>query len=193
MPCRPDTHKALMLPPGFTAREADAPWQTAKVAAEAGEAPGTLFYGPIGRLLEAALLLEPDRPVDDETILRIATLAVANALVAIVPPEMTVTPGDTGVVAVNGGEVAVVTTARGLAMADGVPTWLVVGLTLRMALQLEAPGETPWLTDLAEEGIDVAGADLLEAICKHLLSLIDLWSAEDAPGITRAWQEWQSA
>jgi hypothetical protein len=192
MPCPPATHKALMLPPGFTARETKAPWQAAIAAAEASEPPGTLFYAPVGHLLEAALLLEPDRPVDDETILRIGTLAVTNALLAIVPPEMTVAPVASGVT-VNDGEVAVVAIARGPALADGVPAWLVVGLTLRLALQLEAPGETPWLTDLAEEGIEVEGAELLEGICKHLLSLIDLWSAEDAPGIARAWREMQPA
>ncbi len=189
MPRRPATHKALMLPPGFNARKAASPWGTATAAAEAGQAPGTLFYAPFGCLLEAALTLEPDRPVDDETMLRIATVAVTNALLAIVPPETTVVPVAASVVALNRGEVATSTIARGPALGDGVPSWLVLGLTVRMALQLEAPGETPWLTDLAEEGIDVPGSDLLEAICRHLLSLLDLWRAEDVPGIARAWRD----
>ena len=189
MPRCPVTHKVLRLPPGFNAREAHEPWRAAIAAAGAGQAPCTLFHAPIGRLLEAALILEPERPVDDETILRIGALAVANALIATVHPETAVTPLAGGVVALNYGEVATVKVARGPALADDIPSWLVLGLTIRMTLQLEAPGETHWITDLAEEGIDVEGADLLEAICKHLLSLIDLWSAEDAVGVARAWRD----
>ena len=185
----PTTHKALGLPPGFSAREDDAPWSAAIAAAEAGQAPGTLVHAPIAHTLEAAVILAPDRPVEDDIVLRLATLAVRNALLAVVPPETAVTALATGTVTLNCGEVASSRVARGPALPDGVPSWIVLGLTVRMALKLEAPGETPWMTDLAEEGIDVSGPELLGAICRHLLSLIDLWSAKDAPGITSAWRD----
>ena len=187
MPRDPDPHKVPLLPPGFSARRDAAPWTTALAAAEAGAAPGTLVHAMTGGLLEAALILTPDRPVDDGTVLRMAALAMIDTLVAIVAPETMVAAVSDGVVAVNRGEVATARIARGPALPDGGVAWLVLGLTIRVAVRLEAPGLTPWLTDLAEEGIDVDEAGLLESLCRHLLSQIDLWQAEGAAGIARAW------
>ena len=185
---RRDSHKALALPPGFAARAADVPWPTAIAEAEAGEAPGTLVHAPVGELLDAALILAPDRPVADELALRLATLAIRDALITIVPPETSVTVAAAGSVAIDRGEVATARLARGPALEDGVPSWLVLGFTVRLALRLEAPGLTPWLTDLAEEGVEVSGDALLELICRHLLAQIDAWHEEGEPGIARAWR-----
>jgi biotin-(acetyl-CoA carboxylase) ligase len=193
MTCWLDRDKPTALPPGFTAHPCETPWQGALAAAAAGGNPGTLFHAPIGDRLEAALILTPDQPVSDATALQLATLAVRDALLAVVPPELPVTAGSAGTVALNGGEVARVTLARGPQGAGRIPDWLVLGVTIRLAFRLDAPGLSPWLTDLAEEGIDVSGADLLEGVCRHLLSLIDLWTAEGAAGIARAWRDAQAS
>ena len=187
MPRHPDRHKVL-LPPGFAAQQAAAPWTAALAAAAAGAAPGTVAHAMTGGVLEAALILTPDRPVDDRTVLRLATLAVMDALVALVPPKTMVASTAEGVVAVNRGEIATARTVRGQPLADGSVSWIVLGLTVRVAVQLAAPGLTPWLTDLAEEGIAVGEAELLGTLCRHLLSKIDLWQAEGAAGINLAWQ-----
>lgn len=188
MPPRSDSHKALSLPPLFTARQTTDPWEAALFDVEANPSPGLLIYAPFSGLLEAALILTPDRPVEDETVFRLATLAVMDSLVALVPPKATVSIVSAGIIAVNQGEVATTRLARGPALSDGVPAWFVLGFAVRLDLRLSAPGLTPWLSDLAEEGIDVSGATLLESMCRHLLAAIDLWEHEGAAGIDRAWR-----
>jgi biotin-(acetyl-CoA carboxylase) ligase len=89
---------------------------------------------------------------------------------------------------VNQGEVATLRLARGTTAANAIPAWIVIGITVRVALNLPAPGLTPWQTDLAEEGAAISAAALLEGICRHLLAAIDLWNEHGAPGITRAWR-----
>lgn len=185
---RSDSHKALSLPPMFTAQHATDPWQTALTGVEASPSPGLLIYAPISGLLDAALILTPDRPVEDEAVLRLATLAMMDSLVALVPPKATVAIVAAGVIALNQGEVATTRLARGPALADGVPAWFVLGFTVRLDLRLSAPGLTPWLSDLAEEGIEVSGTALLESMCRHLLAMIDLWQHEGEAGIDRAWR-----
>ena len=183
-----EDHKGLELPPGFMALPAEAAWTTALSEAAAGASPGTLVYALAGGVLEAAFILAPDRPVDDAIVLRLGTLAARDALVAAVNPETVVAIVADGLVSVNDGEVATTTLARGPALPDGAPAWLVLGCTIRVALQLESPGLTPWLTDLAEEGIEISAMDLLGSVCRHLLAAIDLWYDEGDPGIERVWR-----
>lgn len=188
MLCRSASHKALSLPPLFTARQAAQPWQAALADVAACPSPGLLIYAPISGLLEAAVVLTPDRPVDDETVLRLATLAVMDSVAALVPPKAMLAIVSTGVITLNQGEVAATRLARGPALADGVPAWFVLGFTVRLDLRLSAPGLTPWLSDLVEEGVEVSGPELLESMCRHLLAAIDLWQHEGEAGIDRAWR-----
>jgi hypothetical protein len=186
MPVRPGDHKELVLPPGFCAVEIAQPWHAALHAA-ADTAPGTVMHAPLDGMLDAAIILTPDRPVQDQTVMQLGTLAVLDAIIAALPPKTTVAAGRAGTIAVNGGDVASIRMARGLPHPDGVPSWLVLGLTIRVALRLDAPGLTPWQTDLAEEGADITSAALLPDICRHLLGAIDLWLDAGAAGIERAW------
>ena len=178
----------LSLPTAFAAREAVAPRRAALADAQVGAPAGTLIHASIDGLLELALILTPDRAVDDETALRLATLAVMQTLLAIVPPKTPVAAPAPGVLAVDGGEVATVTLARGPALDGGIPAWFVLGVTVRLDLRMEEPGVTPHLTDLVELGIEASGAAVLESLCRHLLAMIDLWQTEGAPGIAAAWR-----
>jgi biotin-(acetyl-CoA carboxylase) ligase len=187
MPPWSDCSKALSLPPVFTAEPEASPWHAA-LAQAADRPPGTLFYAPVTGLLECALILTPDQPVDDATVRRLATLAVLDTLIALAPAKTTVSILPSGKIAVNDGEVATLAVQRGPALPDGIPSWLVLGVTVRLDLRLQAPGLTPWLTDLAEEGVETSGATVLESICRHLLAAIDLWQTEGAPGIAQAWR-----
>jgi biotin-(acetyl-CoA carboxylase) ligase len=184
---RKPTGRALAaLPPGFTAYEVAQPWKAA-LAAPADQQPGTVFHAPLGAMLDAAIILAPDPP-DAERVCRLATLAVRDAILAVVPPQIPValTPGG---VAVNGGAVAGIRLAAGPALTDGAPAWLAVGVSVRVALALDAPGLTPGQTDLAEEGVETTAAALLDSLCRHLLAGIDLWLDQGAAGIDRAWRE----
>jgi biotin-(acetyl-CoA carboxylase) ligase len=182
-----NVHKLLGLPPGFRAVAAARPWDEA-VRAAADLAPGTLLHGPLDGLLDAALLLAPDRPIDELTVLRFTTLAVREVIAAAMPPNSTVTIADEGTVAVNLGQVADIRVASGPRLVDAIPAWLILGLTIRVALRLPAPGLNPGVTDLAEEGADVSAGALLEQVCRHLLAAIDLWQDRGAAGIERAWR-----
>lgn len=188
MPPWSDCSKALSLPPAFVAQPAAAPWQEALAQAAAGRPPGTVFYAPLNGFLDAAIILTPDQPVEDATVLRIGTLAVLDTLVALAPAKTTIAVPATGKIAINDGEVATLAVHRGPPLPDGIPSWLVLGCTVRLDLRLQAPGRTPWLTDLAEEGVEASGPAVLECICRHLLAAIDLWQTEGAPGLARAWR-----
>jgi stage V sporulation protein SpoVS len=188
MPSEPGVHKPLVLPPGFNALPSPQPWQAALAAAAADAAPGTLLHAPLGGLLDAALILAPDRPLGDGTMLQLASMAVRDAVAAVIPPENTVTIAAPGVLAVNRGDVATIAVASGPVLPDGAPAWLVLGFTVRVALRLEAPGVTPWQTDLAEEGAETSAAALLEAICRHLLAGFDLLQDVGEAAVARAWQ-----
>lgn len=172
------------MPPGFHARAAERPWETGL----GGHLdPGTVLHAPLGGLLDTAFVLAPAKPIDDQTMRFIATLALRSALLPPLPPGSAVSIRSDHKVAVNGGEVATARVARGPALRDGTPSWLVLGLTVRVALRLEAPGLTPGLTDLAEEGSAITSADLLEALCRHLLAAFDLWHESGAAGVAMVW------
>jgi hypothetical protein len=177
MPPPLEIDKKLRLPPGFAAQYSGSPWAAAVAAADAGEAPGTLFYAVERGLLDAALILAPHRPVEDATVRGIGRQAMLDALAGLIPPGNSAVALTDETVAINGGAVGRVTIARGPAEADGTPVWLVLGFGVRLAVGLAAPGLTPWLTDLAEEGIEIAASALLESLCRHLLAGIDLWQA----------------
>ncbi len=145
---------------------------------------GTLVWVRALNRAEAAVVLEPDRPLGPA---RLAYLAAANALAdalsAIAPPELPVTWRWPGTLAVNGGVVGRMRLAlpEG-AMEDAIPDWMVVGFELRLAWpESVTPGEHPGETSLREEGFDdLTPAGLTEAWARHLMANMDEWNARGA-------------
>ncbi len=142
---------------------------------------GTLVWVRALSRAEAAVVLEPDRPLGQA---RLAYLAAANALAdalsAIAPPELPVTWRWPGTLAVNGGVVGQMRLAlpEG-ATEDAIPEWMVVGFELRLAWpESVVTGERPGETALLEEGFeDVTPAGLTEAWARHLMANMDEWQA----------------
>jgi BirA family transcriptional regulator, biotin operon repressor / biotin---[acetyl-CoA-carboxylase] ligase len=142
---------------------------------------GTLVWVRALNRAEAAVVLEPDRPLSQA---RLAYLAAANALAdalsAIAPPELPVTWRWPGTLAVNGGVVGRMRLAlpEG-ATEDAIPDWMVVGFELRLAWpESVITGERPGETALLEEGFeDVTPAGLTEAWARHLMANMDEWQA----------------
>jgi biotin-(acetyl-CoA carboxylase) ligase len=65
--------------------------------------------------------------------------------------------------------------------ADGLPPWMVVGLSLDIRRKPGAaePGEEPDVTDLHEEGCgELTRTELLESYSRHLLTWIHTWQTE---------------
>jgi biotin-(acetyl-CoA carboxylase) ligase len=145
---------------------------------------GTLVWVRALNRAEAAVVLEPDRPLGPA---RLAYLAAANALAdalsAIAPPELPVTWRWPGTLAVNGGVVGQMRLAlpEG-AREDAIPDWMVVGFELRLAWpESVTPGEHPGETSLQEEGFEeLTPAGLTEAWARHLMANMDEWNARGA-------------
>jgi BirA family transcriptional regulator, biotin operon repressor / biotin---[acetyl-CoA-carboxylase] ligase len=142
---------------------------------------GTLVWVRALSRAEAAVVLEPDRPLGQA---RLAYLAAANALAdalsAIAPPELPVTWRWPGTLAVNGGVVGQMRLALPEGAAeDAIPEWMVVGFELRLAWpESVITGERPGETALLEEGFeDVTPAGLTEAWARHLMANMDEWQA----------------
>lgn len=142
---------------------------------------GTLVWVRALNRAEAAVVLEPDRPLGQA---RLAYLAAANALAdtlsAIAPPELPVTWRWPGTLAVNGGVVGQMRLALPEGAAeDEIPEWMVVGFELRIAWpDSVTPGDRPGETSLQEEGFeDLTPAGVTEAWARHLMANMDEWNA----------------
>jgi hypothetical protein len=191
----PGTMDQLTLPPVFRAlavRE-DA-FGAARASAVAGGEAGTLVVAadaaePSPTLLDLAVVLEPDRPAADcFAALPIAMLAMADALSALGPPLKTVGFDWPDRLVLDGAEVGAAQLALPPPSGEAVPTWLVVGLQLRMRLDSDAaePGRTPDRTALHEEGFgDVTAPEIVEAFARHLLHWVNRWQEEGLAPATR--------
>ena len=151
----------------------------------AGHGAGTLAWVSAYARAEAAVVLEPERPLGAA---RLALLAAGNALVdalgVLGPPEVPLAWRWPGTLLVNGGACGRLRLAAppGVAAA-AVPDWLVVGFEVVLALPPgPEPGRDPGRTGLEEEGFaGIAAAALTEAWARHLMSGLDRWEAE-GPG-----------
>lgn len=142
---------------------------------------GTLAWVGAYARAEAAVVLEPELPL---RAARLAFLAAANALadalVAIGPPELDVAFRWPGGLLLNHGACGQVRLAPPPGAAeDAVPDWLVVGMELRLAFPAgHEAGLSPGVTCLAEEGFeDPDAAGLTAAWARHLMAGLDAWQA----------------
>ena len=162
----------------------DDPWRAAIGAATAGADPGTVLHGPLDRRCDAAVILAPARAVTDQTVLQVAGLALREALLAVLPPQIPVDLGP-GTIAVNGAEAATLRLWRG----PGALPDLVLGFDIAVALGRADPGLDPSRTDLREEGVEVSGAELLGVVYRHLLAWLNVWDEDGDAAIAAAWAE----
>lgn len=150
-----------------------------------GRGAGTLAWVSAYARAEAAVVLEPEMPL---AAARLAVLAAANALadalVAIGPPELDVAFRWPGTLLLNDGVCGRVRLATPPgAMEDAVPDWLVVGMELRLAFPAgHEAGHEPGVTCLADEGFEnPEPAELTAAWARHLMAGLDAWQAR-GPG-----------
>jgi len=145
------------------------------------EGAGTLVWSPGVLRTEAAVVLEPDRPLGPALMAYLAAAnALADALSAIAPPELPVTWRWPGMLLVNGGEVGGMRLAVPENTApDAIPDWLVLGFDLRFAWpEGTITGERPGETALLEEGFeDLTPGELVAGWARHLMANMDEWQA----------------
>ena len=143
---------------------------------------GTLTWVGALRRAEAALVLEPDMPLGPARLAFLAAAnALADALVALGPPEALVRLRWPGTVVLNHGACGRLRLAVPPGAAEGaVPDWLVVGMELRLSFpEGHEPGLTPGETSLAEEGFgpEADGPALTAAWARHLMAGLDAWQS----------------
>jgi hypothetical protein len=190
---RPSAKPALDLPPPFrlvTLREVgDAFAHATGVAATEGA--GTLVY--VGRfdLVEFAVVLEPDEPLETaRRALYAGLVALADALAVHAPPERPITFDWPGGVRVDGGLVGGARLGWPQAADENEPpAWLVFGAMIRtVAMGEEEPGVRPLVAALEEEGFDDLGfGRLVESFSRHLMVAIDAWAEQGFGEIAKSY------
>jgi len=181
LPPLPSVFSPLRLREG-----ADALDRAAELAPSRGG--GLLCWVGAHARAEAALVLEPDRPLGPA---RLAVLAAANALAdalaPMAPPELPVRWHWPLTLSVNGGVVGGLRWRVPAGTAeDAVPDWLAVGFELRLRWpEGTVTGENPGATALEEEGFEEAtAAGLTEAWARHLMANLDEWGARGHRRVT---------
>lgn len=151
------------------------------VALAPREGAGTLVWRRDERVLEVAVVLEPESSLEAA---RPALLAAANAgadaLGVLGPPEIPVTLRWPATLVVNGGAVgqALLREPPGAA-PEAVPDWIVVGLRLTLRDERPEPGLEPGLTGLFEEGFaDMPVPELVAAWARHLMAGLAEWQRD---------------
>jgi len=183
----------LELPPPFAElalREGHDAFSRAVAEARAGAGAGLLVWTRRFGSVEAAVILEPEESLAlSRQVLCAGLAAVADALVAISPPEKPLeliwpdrVTFDGGLV--GGGQLA---WPQGCAEAD-TPEWLVFGWALRTALQ---PNAAQPSTALIDEGFDdFDNGPFVESFARNFLHALDAWGHEGPACALRLWRQY---
>jgi biotin-(acetyl-CoA carboxylase) ligase len=154
------------------------------VALAPGQGAGTLAWVGAFRRAEAAVVLEPEMPFGPARLaFHVAANALADALVALGPPELRVELRWPGTVVLNHAACGRLRLAwPGPRPAeDAVPDHLVVGMEVRLAFpEGHEPGMLPGETALREEGfeeLELDAATLTATWARHLMAGLDEWQA----------------
>ncbi|MCB1340833.1 MAG: DUF4444 domain-containing protein [Pseudooceanicola sp.] len=182
---------APQFPPLLTGVDAEGrePFALACEMAEAECHGGTVVYALLADRLRAAVVFAPEVPLAEAAAaLVVCGVGFQNALGALAPPEVAVHLDWDGGIRVNGGLCGGLTVASNTLDPQDVPGWLVVGLDLSLMQLAEAPGDTPGLTSLYDEGCaEVEPVVLLEAFARHMLVWLNRWSDEGNRALHAEW------
>ena len=177
------------LPPGFAAvpcgRDA---WEAGVHGAGAGDDPGCVRWSFAEGTLHVAVVLAPDRPMQDSSpIVALGALALFDALATLAPPQVPIHLLPPDGLAVDGGRVATVWAAMASGPSDRPPEWAVLGFEIEVQAGDAEPGRTPDRTSLHEEGFgDVIADDILVNSLRHLLVWLDAWGQDGAAALDPA-------
>lgn len=183
--------EALTFPPLMWGEPAtgDALGHAARRAALGCDA-GLVSYvlGPLD--VEAALVFAPEVPLRHAmTMLPLCGVGFQNALGALAPPEVAVHLDWHGGIRVNGASCGCLKALASTSDPEAVPDWLVVGWTVPLIGQGNAPGTTPDQTALYEEGCaDVTPPALVESWARHTLHWINRWEDGGAHVVHSEWR-----
>jgi biotin-(acetyl-CoA carboxylase) ligase len=186
-------NEELTLPPAFTARPLEPsadPLAEAEAVARREDATGGLFYSVRPDLLEAALVLGPDKALRSSlSVLYPLMLAFGDALGSALPPRVAVHYGWPDRILINGGLAGALRLVSPTSDADDTPDWLLAGLVLDIMGGAQAdPGLEKDRTSLFGEGVmDVSPQPILEAFARYFLVWLDRWESRGLKALEAAW------
>lgn len=165
------------------------PFEKAVSAAMLGTDPGLIPYR-LGRdVLEAAVVLAPEAPLEEAMAMVFAAkLGFGDALGALAPPEVAVQFDWPGGVRVNGARCGAFRAAASTRDPGEEPDWLVIGFALPLWSAGEG-GEAPGETVLYAEGCaDVDPRRLVESWSRHMLVWINRWEEAGMAPLHSDWR-----
>ncbi len=153
---------------------------------------GVLLWSDRTDVLDCALVLVPDQPEAEALLVAyVAAVALGDALGALIPPVLPITFGWPDRIEADGASIGGVCFQWAPpAGPHGVPPWLVLGVTLRVAADWsnDSPGLDVHRTTLQDEGcgeLDVS--DLLETFARHFLSWVSHWQEDGFGPVRQSW------
>jgi biotin-(acetyl-CoA carboxylase) ligase len=182
IPLLPPAFQLVVTDPGVDA------FERAVRLAPRGLDDGTVYWTDRNDRLSLSVALEPeaDRARTLEAVY-VATVAVGDALGALLPPALPIAYAWPGGIVVDGAEAGRVRAALGNPTA-ATPSWLVLGIELALAPMTEEPGTMPTRTTLGEEGAGgITSTALAESITRHLLHWTGRWLDEGLAPVRATW------
>jgi len=185
----PPIYRLLDVPEGTN------PGVAACARAAEGAEPGTLLWEARSDRLACAVVLAPEDPLQTALqVSSIAMLGLAEALGAVLPPQVEVAlawPNRVLINAAYGGAVRI-HMPPGVAPTD-VPDWLVA----EVEIAIKGPGSDaspiPGLaaTTLEFEGCDgPESGEFLASFARHFLSWLDRWQEDGFAPVRAGWRQW---
>ncbi|KIC44183.1 hypothetical protein RA28_14530 [Ruegeria sp. ANG-S4] len=174
---------------GHPVQGGEDPFERAQAMAALGCDAGTVVYSVQADRLRVAIVLAPEVSLQDAmAMLPLCAVGFQNALGALAPPEVAVHLGWDGLICVNGAKCGRFKTAASTADPDATPDWLIVGWDLALLQTSDAPGETPDVTALYDEGCaDVSPTQLVESWSRHMLTWLNRWQDEGNAPLHAEW------
>ena len=179
------------FPPLLRGEEAADPFAKAVSRALTGADPGLLVWSRRADLMQAAIVLAPEQPLERAVgVYLAAPVALGDALGALAPPEVAVHYTWPGGVLVNGARCGRVRAAAAATEPGAVPDWLVLGVEMPFLPPDERDGgERPDETCLFAEGCgDVMPLPLIESWSRHLLVWINHFVDDGIAPLHAAWR-----
>ncbi|MES0861506.1 DUF4444 domain-containing protein [Ruegeria sp. SCPT10] len=174
---------------GLAAKGGEDPFEKAQAMAALGCDAGTVICNIQADRLRVAIVFAPEVPLQDAmAMLPLCAVGFQNALGALAPPEVAVHLGWDGLICVNGAKCGQFHVAASTTDPDQMPDWLVIGWELALLQTSDAPGNTPDITALYDEGCaDVSATQLVESWSRHMLTWLNRWQEDGNAPLHGEW------
>ena len=185
-----DTPRPLDFPPLLSGEKVTGdPLQAAIAAAARDVEPGLIHYAEDPATFRVALTLAPEQALRDALpVTFAAALGAYDAIGALTPPEVACHVTWPGSIKINGATCGHLRAAAATDDPDAEPDWLIVALDLSVAARTSAPGGTPDVTTLHDEGAaDITVPDLIEAFARHTMNWLHIYLTDGLPAVAQAW------